>query len=85
MTKLFKLREGRPNALDMIKNGDVQLIINTPSGKDPARGRDEDPQHRARARIPIITTMRAAHASVNGIRALQEHGLTVKTLQEYHQ
>ncbi|MGI8819268.1 MAG: carbamoyl-phosphate synthase large subunit [Chthoniobacterales bacterium] len=85
VTRVFKLREGRPHVLDRIKNGDVQLIINTPSGKIP---REDELKMRTGARaskIPIITTMRAAQASVTGIRALQTHGISVKSLQEYHQ
>jgi carbamoyl-phosphate synthase large subunit len=84
VTRVFKLREGRPHVVDRIKNGDVQLIINTPSGKIP---REDEIKMRSGARaakIPIITTMRAAQASVTGIRALQSHGISVKTLQEYH-
>ncbi len=84
VTRVFKLREGRPHVLDRITNGDVQLIINTPSGKIP---REDELKMRSGARsnkIPIITTMRAAHASVTGIRALQSHGVSVKSLQEYH-
>ncbi len=82
--KLFKLNEGRPNALDMIKNGELAMIINTPSGKV---AREDEVKIRSTAtanRIPIITTLRAATASLEGIRALREHGLSVKTLQEYH-
>jgi carbamoyl-phosphate synthase large subunit len=84
VTRVFKLREGRPHILDRIKNGDVQLIINTPSGKIP---REDEIKMRAGARslkIPIITTMRAAQASVHGIASLQTSKLQVKTLQEYH-
>ena len=83
--KLFKLNEGRPNALDMIKNGELAMIINTPSGKV---AREDEVKIRSTAtanRIPIITTLRAATASLEGIRALREHGLSVKSLQEYHQ
>ena len=58
--KLFKLTEGRPNALDMIKNGELALIINTPERQSRPRGRSENPQHRQRTRIPIMTTLRAA-------------------------
>ena len=82
--RVFKLREGRPHVLDRIKNGDVQLIINTPSGKIP---REDEIKMRSGARtlkIPIITTMRAADASVHGIAALQKNRLQVKSLQEYH-
>ncbi|MGI9087013.1 MAG: carbamoyl-phosphate synthase large subunit [Chthoniobacterales bacterium] len=84
VTKVFKLREGRPHVVDRIKNGDVQLIINTPSGKIP---REDELKMRSSARtlkIPIITTMRAAQASVQGIASLQKSNLQVKTLQEYH-
>ncbi len=84
VTHVFKLREGRPHVLDRIKNGDVQLIINTPSGKIP---REDELKMRSGGRalkIPIITTMRAAHASVRGIASLQKSQLQVRTLQEYH-
>ena len=82
--KLFKLNEGRPNVLDMIKNGEISFIINTPSGKKP---REDEVKIRGAAvtyRIPIMTTLSAAAASVNGIRSLQTKGLSVKPLQEYH-
>ncbi|MFL6570040.1 MAG: carbamoyl-phosphate synthase large subunit, partial [Chthoniobacterales bacterium] len=84
VTRVFKLREGRPHVIDRIKNSDVQLIINTPAGKIP---REDEVKMRAAARslkIPIITTMRAAHASVAGIASLQKKPVQVKTLQEYH-
>ncbi len=82
--KLFKLAEGRPNVLDMIKNGELAFIINTPSGKTP---RQDEVKIRGAAvtyRVPIMTTLSAAAASVNGIRSLQTKGLNVKPLQEYH-
>ena len=82
--KLFKLGEGRPNALDMLKNGELAMIINTPHGKT---AREDEVKIRSTAsssRVPIMTTLRAARASLEGIRALREHGLTVKPLQEYH-
>jgi carbamoyl-phosphate synthase large subunit len=68
----------------MIKNGELAMIINTPSGKV---AREDEVKIRSTAtgnRIPIITTLRAANASLAGIRALKEHGLSVKSLQEYH-
>jgi len=82
--KLFKLNEGRPNALDMIKNGELALIVNTPSGKV---AREDEVKIRSTAtanRIPVFTTVRGARASLEGIRALRECGLSVKSLQEYH-
>jgi carbamoylphosphate synthase large subunit/REP element-mobilizing transposase RayT len=84
VTKVFKLREGRPNVLDRVKNGDINFIINTPSGKIP---REDEVQIRNAAlaqKIPIMTTVRAAQASANGIRSLQKSKLQVRSLQEYH-
>jgi carbamoyl-phosphate synthase large subunit len=82
--KLFKLSEGRPNALDMLKNGELSLIINTPSGKS---AREDEVKIRSTAsssRVPVMTTLRAARASVQGIRELKSHGFGVKPLQEWH-
>jgi len=84
VTKVFKIAEGRPNVRDLIKNGLVQFIINTPSGKIP---REDEVKIRTAAlseRIPIMTTVRAASASAKGIRSLQKGGITVRSLQEYH-
>ncbi|MGI8431963.1 MAG: carbamoyl-phosphate synthase large subunit, partial [Chthoniobacterales bacterium] len=84
VTKVFKIAEGRPNVLDFVKNGQIQFIINTPSGKVP---REDEVKIRTAAlvqRIPIMTTLRAAAASAKGIRSLQRGPMTVKSLQEYH-
>jgi carbamoylphosphate synthase large subunit/REP element-mobilizing transposase RayT len=84
VTRVFKLREGRPNVLDRVKNGDISFIINTPSGKIP---REDEVTIRNAAiaqKIPIMTTLRAAQASVYGIRSLQKTKLRVRSLQEYH-
>ena len=82
--KVFKLHEGRPNVLDRVKNGDISFIINTPSGKIP---REHEVMIRNAAlaqKIPIMTTVRAAQASANGIRSLQKSKVQVRSLQEYH-
>ena len=82
--RLFKLAEGRPHVLDMIQNGEIAFIINTPSGKTP---RQDEVRIRGAAvshRIPIMTTLSAAAASIGGIRSLQAKGMSVRTLQEYH-
>jgi carbamoyl-phosphate synthase large subunit len=82
--KLFKLTEGRPNALDMLKNGELAMIINTPSGK---AAREDEARIRSTAsssRVLVMTTLRAARAGVEGIRALKASGYTVKPLQEWH-
>jgi carbamoyl-phosphate synthase large subunit len=82
--KVFKLHEGRPNVLDRIKNGDINFIINTPSGKIPREHEIEIRNAALAAKIPIMTTVRAAQASANGIRSLQKSKLQVRSLQEYH-
>jgi carbamoyl-phosphate synthase large subunit len=82
--KVFKLHEGRPNVLDRVKNGDISFIINTPSGKVP-REHEVTIRNAALAqKIPIMTTVRAAQASANGIRSLQKSKVQVRSLQEYH-
>jgi carbamoyl-phosphate synthase large subunit len=82
--RLHKVSEGRPNALDMLKNNELALIINTPTGK---AAREDEVKIRSTAigaRIPVVTTLRAARASIQGIRALRAHGFSVKPLQDYH-
>ncbi|MEO6784519.1 MAG: carbamoyl-phosphate synthase large subunit, partial [Chthoniobacteraceae bacterium] len=84
VSKIFKLSEGRPNALDMLKNGELALVINTPSGK---AAREDEVKIRSTAsssRVPVMTTLRAARASLEGIRAMKASGYTVKPLQEWH-
>jgi carbamoylphosphate synthase large subunit/REP element-mobilizing transposase RayT len=84
VTKVLKLHEGRPNVLDRIKNGDINFIINTPSGKIPREHEVEIRNAALAAKIPIMTTVRAAQASANGIRSLQKSKVQVRSLQEYH-
>jgi carbamoyl-phosphate synthase large subunit len=84
VTRLNKLVQGRPNVVDMIKNGEMQFIINTPAGKQP---RQDEVVIRSMAvanRIPIMTTLRAAAASVAAIASIANSPLTVKSLQEHH-
>jgi carbamoyl-phosphate synthase large subunit len=84
VTKVFKIHEGRPNVLDRIKNGDINFIINTPSGKIPREHEIVIRNAALAAKIPIMTTVRAALASANGIRSLQKRKVQVRSLQEYH-
>jgi carbamoyl-phosphate synthase large subunit len=84
VTKVFKLREGRPNVLDRVKNGDINFIVNTPSGKIPREDEVSIRNASLAQKIPIMTTIRAAQASINGIRSLQRTPLRVQSLQEYH-
>jgi len=84
VTKVFKIRAGRPNVLDRVKNGDINFIINTPSGKIPREDEVAIRNASLAQKIPIMTTVRAAQASANGIRSLQKSKLHVRSLQEYH-
>src|SRR6202521_1623526 len=84
VTKVYKIGEGRPNVLDRIKNRDINFIINTPSGKIPRRSEVMIRNAALAAKIPIMTTVRAAQASANGIRSLQKSKVQVRSLQEYH-
>jgi len=84
VTPLLKLSEGRPNVVDLIKNREIVLVINTPAG---AVARTEEVQIRTSAlqhKIPVMTTVAAAQASLEGIRSLRQHGLSVRALQDYH-
>jgi carbamoyl-phosphate synthase large subunit len=82
---LPKLHEGRPNALDLIKDGKVALIINTPSGKATKEDEQKIRSCAILYNVPLITTVSGAQASVNGIENLiKRPKMSVKSLQEYH-
>jgi carbamoyl-phosphate synthase large subunit len=82
--RVFKVNEGRPNVVDLIKGGRIQLIVNTPHGAEPWF--DEKAIRRAAiaARVPTITTLSAAFAAAEGIQALRRGEVNVKSLQELH-
>jgi carbamoyl-phosphate synthase large subunit len=82
--RVFKVKEGRPNVVDLIKGDRVQLVVNTPHGQDPFF--DEKAIRRAAVtlRIPTITTMSAARAAAEGIAALQRNEINVRSLQQWH-
>src|SRR5579872_2910648 len=82
--RVYKVKEGRPNVVDLIKGERIQLIINTPQGPDPFF--DEKAIRRAAvsARIPTITTLAAARAAAEGISALQRGEIRVQALQKLH-
>jgi carbamoyl-phosphate synthase large subunit len=82
--RVFKVKEGRPNVVDLIKGDRIQMIVNTPRGQDTFF--DEKAIRRAAvlARIPTITTLAAARAAAEGIAALQEGTLSVIALQALH-
>ncbi len=82
--RVYKVKEGRPNVVDLIKGERIQLIINTPTGLEPWF--DEKAIRRAavNARIPTITTLSAARAAAEGIAALQRGEIKVQALQHLH-
>ena len=79
-----KLHEGRPNILDALANGEIQLVINTPSGKESAYDDSYIRRAAIKHKIPYITTCAAAVAAAEGIKSARERNSTVKSLQEYH-
>ncbi|MGO9650009.1 MAG: carbamoyl-phosphate synthase large subunit, partial [Terriglobales bacterium] len=82
--RVYKVKEGRPNVVDLIKGERMQLVINTPHGLEPWF--DEQAIRRAavNARIPTITTLAAARAAAEGIAALQRGEVNVFALQKLH-
>jgi carbamoyl-phosphate synthase large subunit len=82
--RVYKVKEGRPNVVDLIKGDRVQLVVNTPHGAEPWF--DEKAIRRAAVtnRIPTITTMAAAWAAAEGIAALQRNEVNVRSLQQWH-
>ena len=82
--RVYKVNEGRPNIVDLVKTGKVDMVINTPLGRESFY--DEKSIRRAAIRynIPCITTLSAANAAARGIRALVEHSLEVSPLQSLH-
>ena len=84
VTEVKKVYEGRPNIVDCIKNKEIQLIINTPIGRE---AREDDRYIRQAAiqySIPVVTTVRGANATAHAIRALKSGIVDVKPLQEYY-
>lgn len=78
-----KLNEGRPNIVDMMKNGDIQFVLNTPVGKQSAYDDSYIRKSAIKFKIPYFTTTDAGRAAARGIRAARENRIEVKSLQEY--
>jgi len=81
---LPRISEGRPNVLDLMKDGKIQLVINTPSGRIPRQDEIKIRSHVIRYNIPYTTTISGAQATVNGIETMIKKDLRVTSLQEYH-
>ena len=82
--KVNKIHEGRPNLSDAMKNGEIQLVINTPSGKSSNYDDSYIRKTSIRLKLPYITTLAAALAAAKGIEAIRKGREAVKSLQEYH-
>ncbi len=82
--RVYKLAEGRPNALDLLKNREIQLVINTPAGQNPRADEVKIRTTAVYTGTPIMTTLSGARAAALGIAALKKSGYAVKTIQEYH-
>jgi len=81
--RLAKINEGRPTAVDMIKNGQIQMVINTPSGMIPRRDENAIRAAAYAHNVCIMTTISGAQAAVKGIEALKDKPVAVKPIQQY--
>lgn len=82
--EICRVSEGRPNALDLLLNKEIQLVINTPSGQSP---RTDEVRIRTTAvyiGVPIMTTLRSARAAVSAMATIKQRGYQVEALQEFH-
>ncbi|MEE9230455.1 MAG: carbamoyl-phosphate synthase large subunit [Acidobacteriota bacterium] len=82
--RVFKVNEGRPNVVDHMKNGKIQLVINTPLGQKSYFDEQAIRHTAVQMNVPCITTLSGAAAAVTGIKALREKTLEVCSLQEWH-
>lgn len=80
-----KLQEGRPNIEDLMKNREIQFVLNTPLGKQSAQDDSYIRKSAIKYKIPYFTTTDAGRAAAKGIRAARENRIEVKSLQEHHE
>ncbi len=83
VNRLAKIDEGRPTAVDMIKNGQIQLVINTPSGMIPRKDENKIRSAAYAHNVCIMTTITGALAAINGIKALRNKRVGVRPIQKY--
>jgi carbamoyl-phosphate synthase large subunit len=81
--QVLKVHEGRPNISDVMKNGQIQLIVNSPSGEEAKTDGKMIRRTAMAYKIPVITTLAGAKAAIAAIRALQTGGISVTALQDY--
>ncbi len=82
--RIPKLNEGRPNAVDFLKNKEIHFVINTPSGANPRADEVKIRSTSVMTGTPIMTTLSGARAAALGIAALRKQGYGVRTIQEFH-
>jgi carbamoyl-phosphate synthase large subunit len=82
--QVLKVSEGRPSVVDLIKNREINLVINTPTGRKPKVDEASIRSIAVQYSIPYITTIAGAHAAVRAIESLLKGELHVMSLQEYH-
>ncbi|MEM7791024.1 MAG: carbamoyl-phosphate synthase large subunit [Verrucomicrobiota bacterium] len=80
---VYRLSEGRPNVIDLIKNNKVSLIINTPEGTVPRMNENQIRAEAVKHNVCIMTTISAASAAVDGIRSIREKGFEIRSIQSY--
>ncbi len=85
VTEVFKVREGRPHIIDRIKSQEIALLINTPEGRYTSGDSFSIRRGALEYNIPYTTTLAAARATLDAIRAMKRGKLEVKSLQEYHE
>jgi carbamoyl-phosphate synthase large subunit len=81
--KLPRIDEGRPNAVDLIKNGQMQLVINTPSGMIPRQDENKIRMAAVANNVCIMTTITGAYAALRGIKAMKQMRIGVRSLQSF--
>ncbi|MFC1875008.1 carbamoyl-phosphate synthase large subunit [Chloroflexota bacterium] len=81
---ILKLHEGRPNIVDALKNKEIQLVINTPSGKLSQHDDSYIRKTAIKYKVPYITTLAAANAAAKGITSYRQGKTSVRSLQDYH-
>ncbi|MCX5886922.1 MAG: hypothetical protein NT096_13600, partial [Proteobacteria bacterium] len=82
--QVLKVSEGRPSVVDLIKNREINLVINTPTGRKPKVDEASIRSIAVQYNISYITTIAGAHAAVSAIESLLKGELHVMSLQEYH-
>lgn len=82
--KVHKIGHGRPNIIDYIKNGDIDLIVNTPVGQGPRHDEYRMRRQTVLHNVPVMTTIQGALAALQGIHTLKNQGFNVKEIQAFH-